>query len=1100
FTHFKHNPFDPGSMSTDNTYTIYEDKRGLVWVGTAGRGLSKYNKARGKIIHYKKEYDNTKSLNSNTIHPIFEDDSGILWIGTSEGGLNKLDRKKGFFTHYKHKPDNLNSLINNDVFSIIEEKPGLLWIGSRGGLSRFDIKKNQFMNFKYDSKNPQSLNYDYVYSLHIDRSNNLWIGTIGGGLNKLILNENKKAPPVFTHYKNNLNDPHSISGNSVTAIYEDNDGFLWVGADGLNKFDKRKEKFFRFQHDPNNPNSLSNNLVSTIYQDKNGVLWIGTEGGGLNKLVPGDNEESPHTFIHYREKDGLSNNRILGILEDDHQNLWISTRNGLSKFNPKEVDDKGVTLPSAFKNYYSYDGFQGNVFNPMSYFKNNRGEMFFGGINGFNAFYPDSLKENLTIPAVVITDFKVLNEDYKLDTSITEINQIVLSYNENFFSFDFAVLDYTTPENNNYAYKLDGLDNDWNYVDNRNFAHYTNLSPGKYVFCVKGSNNNGIWNEKGTSIIIIITPPWWATWWSYTIYASLLFGLIYILRRYELNRQNLKHSWELKRSEAENYQEIDRMKSRFFANISHEFRTPLTLIKGPVQQMLSGDFKGNIEKQYKIILRNTNRLMQLINQLLDLSKLDSGQMTLKTSPENMLPLLKGLTQSFESLAKQKNITLQFQSSDTDIIAYIDRDKFEKIVINLLSNAFKFTPDGGYVSVSVNLQVLKTHFGSEITGMRSKDDETTSVKIAICNSGPGINPEQLNKIFDRFYQADDSSVRTQEGTGIGLALTKELVELHHGEIKVDSEPGTSTTFTIRLPLGKEHLLPEQIIETSAEVSSDIKIDSDLVESSLSPESKAETTSHQRDKDFPTLLIVDDNPDMRNYMHESLESNYKIIEAENGEVGIQQALKHSPDMIISDVMMPKMDGFQFCSKIKKDERTSHIPVILLTAKASGESKIEGLETGADDYLTKPFDTRELQVRIKNLIEQRRKLQEKFRREIIVNPGDITVTSIDEQLLQRAINAVENNISDPDFDTTTMAKEVGVSRMLLHTKLKALTGLSTGEFIRTLRLKRAAQLLKQGSGNVTQIAYDVGFQSLSYFAKTFRKQFGQSPSHYTSKDIKN
>jgi signal transduction histidine kinase/DNA-binding response OmpR family regulator len=857
---------------------------------------------------------------------------------------------------------------------------------------------------------------------------------------------------------------------------------------GLNKFDKKEEKFYSYKHDPNNPNSISNNLVSTIYQDKNGVLWIGTEGGGLNRLVPSDKEEFPPTFIQYRQKDGLSNDFVYGILEDKHHNLWLSTKNGLSKFNPDAVDDKGIAMPSAFRNYYAYDGFQDNEFTFGSNFKNSKSEMFLGGPNGFNAFYPDSLKENLTIPPVVITDFKVLNKNYDLDTSITEIDKIILSHNENFFSFEFAVLDYIAPEKNNYAYKLDGLENDWNYVDNRNFAHYTNLSPGKYVFRVKGSNNNGIWNEEGTSIRIIITPPWWKSWWAYVSYVCLLFGLIYFVRRYELNRQYLKHSWKLKQMEADKFQEIDRMRSRFFANISHEFRTPLTLIKGPVQQMLSKDFKGNIEKQYQMILRNTNRLMQLINQLLDLSKLESGQIKLRTSPEDIIPLMKGLAQSFESLSNQRNITLQFQSYENKIIAYIDRDKFEKIIVNLLSNAFKFTPEGGKIIVDFGMPKVELKTNSKIA------------TISISNSGPGIPAERLDKVFDRFYKADESYTKDSEGTGIGLALTKELVELHHGEIKVKSEAGKGATFTIHLPLGKKHLLPEEIIPEPTEISSKTEMDSIEFEPLLSSETKVETTSHQGVKDSPTLLIVEDNPDMRDYMHGCLESCYSIREAENGEKGIQQALRYSPDLIISDIMMPKMDGFQFCAKIKTDERTSHIPVILLTAKASGESKIEGLETGADDYLTKPFDTRELQVRIKNLIEQRRQLQEKFRRGIIVQPGDIAVTSIDEQLLQRAINAVENNISDPAFDTAAMAKEVGASRMLLHTKLKALTGQSTGEFIRTLRLKRAAHLLQQGYGNVSQVAFDVGFQSLSYFAKTFRKQFGQSPSHYASQTMNN
>ena len=1084
FTHFKHNPYDPRSLSSDDVSKIYEDINDLVWVGTVGKGLSKYNHTRGKIIHYDREYNNSNSLNSNKIYPIFEDESGILWIGTDKGGLNKLDRKKGIFTHYKYQPDNLNSIVHNDLFSIIEEKPGILWIGTRGGLSRFDSKRNQFINFKNDPENPQSLSDNIVDRLLIDRSDNLWIGT-SRGLNKIPLSK-VRTNPVFIRYMNDPKNFNSISGNIISEIYEDSDGFLWVGtsSNGLNKFDFRTNQFRHYKHYPHDPNSISNNSIAVVYQDKNDVLWVGTLGGGLNKFNP-DNQ----TFTHFEEDDGLCNNFVYGILEDDHHNLWISTRNGLSKFNPDKVNERGIILPSAFKNYYVEDGFQDNVYHPTSYFKNNRGEMLFGGINGFDIFHPDSLTENQNIPNIILSEFNVLNKPFHSDSSITAVTKIVLPHDKNFFSFRFAALDFTNPSKNQYAYKLEGLDENWIYSGNVNFAGYTNVDPGEYTFRVKGSNNDGVWNEAGTSVKIIILPPWWSTWWAYTIYICVCLGLLYFIRLYEINRQNLKHSWELERVETEKFQEIDSMKSRFFANISHEFRTPLTLIKGPVQQMLFEDFPQDVKKQFNMILRNTNRLMQLINQLLDLSKLDSGEMVLRTSPADIVSLLNGLAQSFESLAKQKSIELQFQSSRDEIIAYVDRDKFEKIIINLLSNALKFTPEGGIVSVNINLLPRGR-------GIKEADQDTHYLEISILNTGPDISPGQIDKIFDRFYQADDSSAGRYEGTGIGLALTKELVELHHGKIKVESEPEKATTFTIYLPLGKNHLQPGEIIETPTEVLSEIKIDPGLIESAISSKSKTEAET-QPAEDPSTILIVEDNDDMRSYIRESLKSIYKIIEADDGEKGIRQSLENSPDMIISDVMMPKMDGFQFCAEIKKDKRTSHIPVILLTAKATGESKIEGLETGADDYLTKPFDTRELKVRIKNLIQQRKRLQEKFRKEINVNPRDITVTSIDERLVQKAIDVVEKYIGDPNFDVAKLANEVGISRRLLHTKLKVLTGQSPGEFIRNLRLKRAAQLFQQGYGNVTQVAYEVGFQSLSYFAKAFREQFDQSPSQYLSQD---
>jgi signal transduction histidine kinase/ligand-binding sensor domain-containing protein/DNA-binding response OmpR family regulator len=1110
FTHYKHEPYDPTSLSSNTTVTIYEDDSGLLWVGTADKGLNKYNKAQENILHYKNDPTNVNSLSANFISSIHEDKSRILWVGTDGGGLHKFDRKKGEFKHYVHQMDNSNSLSSNKVYSIVEEKPGILWIGTFDGLNRLDVKNNKFDVYKHDPKNLTSLSHNTIYTLHIDRASNLWIGTIQGP-NKLILSENEKIPPVFFHYKHNPNAPPGINGNWVLAFYEDDDGFLWVGTDGLDKFDKRKEKFYCYQHDPHNPNSLSNNLVSTIYRDKNGVLWIGTFGGGLNRFNP-DTEN----FIHYREKDGLANDNIYGILEDNHQNLWLSTKNGLSKFNPDAVDDQGVALPTAFKNYYVHDGFQDNEFT-ASYFKNSKGEMFFGGINGFNAFYPDSLKENLTIPDVVITDFKVFNENYKLDTSITEINQIVLSHDKNFFSFDFAVLDYTAPKKNNYAYKLDGLDEDWNYVGNRNFAHYTNLSPGEYVFRVKGSNNNGIWNEEGTSIRIFISPPWWKTGWAYGLYFLLVVLLIYGTWRFQMNGLKMKQQMEMEHFEAEKLREVDHLKSRFFANISHEFRTPLTLIQGPVKQMLSGEFKGNFREQYRIILRYSNRLLNLINQILDLSKLEAGRMTLKVTCTDVVQFLKGIVQSFASLAERKKIALKLNADDESLMGYIDRDKLEKIVNNLLSNAFKFTPEGGEVVVDLSLRGDSSSEAMETTkqspfskrdgiatsrqvGTRKDSGSPGFIQISIFNSGIGISPDQLERIFDRFYQADDSYTKDSKGTGIGLALTKELAEANHGEIRVESESNKGTTFTVWLPIEKEHFKPEEIVEVKPpdgykdpEVS-----DSEIIE--VTEDGRKDSLISKPSggsKSSPLLLIVEDNPDVTSYISSFLEKDFRIIIAENGEAGFKKALERFPDLIISDVMMPVMDGFELCKQLKSNEHTSHIPVILLTAKADMDSKIEGLEFGADDYVTKPFDDRELHVRAKNLIEQRRKLHEKFSRMVEVKPGEIAASSMDEQFLKRLLDVFENHIAESDYSTKDFAREVGMSRSNLHRKLQALTSQPTHEFLRTLRLKRAAQLLKQSAGTVTEIAYAVGFTNPSHFSKIFRQQFGQTPSEFASKN---
>jgi signal transduction histidine kinase/AraC-like DNA-binding protein len=641
----------------------------------------------------------------------------------------------------------------------------------------------------------------------------------------------------------------------------------------------------------------------------------------------------------------------------------------------------------------------------------------------------------------------VLNEDYKLDTSITEINQIVLSYNENFLSFDFAVLDYTVPRKNNYAYKLDGLDNDWNYVDNRNFAHYTNLSSGEYVFMVKGSNNDGVWNEEGVSIKIIILPPWWKTWWAYLSYAIFFIFALYWIRRYEMNRISYKNQGEIDKAVLKEKEETEKIKSRFFANISHEFRTPLTLIFGPAKDIMDKTNDLKTKENAGIINRNAGRLYGLVNQLLDLSKLEAGRMTLETSEQNIISLLKGLVLSFTSLAERKRITLKFNTIEENLNVYIDKEKIVRIVNNLLSNAFKFTPEGGRIDFTVGKMIKE-------------------LELRISDSGIGIPKERIDNIFDRFYQVDGSHSRESEGSGLGLALTKELVELHKGKIKVESTEGEGSTFTILLPLGKEHLKPNEIVQKEIREETTKTIE----EEDLNPE--IEKSKGKADIDVlletgkPILLIVEDNLDVRNYIVSHL-----------------------------DVMMPKMDGFQFCAKIKTDERTSHIPVILLTAKASGESKIEGLETGADDYIMKPFDAKELKVRIKNLIDQRKKLREHFLQEGIFNLDNKNIISVDKKFLEKAVKIINEHLSDSLFGVESFASKIALSRVTLHKKLIALIGEPPGNLIKRIRLSKAAKLIENKTGNISEIALEVGFNNPAYFSECFKKQFGVTPSQYQS-----
>jgi signal transduction histidine kinase/ligand-binding sensor domain-containing protein/DNA-binding response OmpR family regulator len=1132
FIRYQNDPNNQQTLSSNFVVSIFEDRSGILWLGTAYGGLNAFDYRTEKFNSYLHDPGEQNSISDNTVNCTFEDKSGVLWVGTW-GGVNKIDPRKTQFVDIKQHPGDPNSLSGNYIWSICESnyggKPAILIGTKTDGLNILDRTTGIIMHYKHDPDNPNSIPSNFISALCEDRSGILWIGTYGDGLIKYDRQSNK-----FFRYENDPDDPGSISGNIINCIFEDSSGLLWIGTQGtglnrldkkteqftlvgpkrdvrnvfedrsgtlwiagnlgLKKLDRTTEQFTTYQHNPEDPSSISNNSNTAIHESsENGhqVLWVGTNGGGLNRFDP-----ESEKFKNYTVDDGLPNNIINGILEDEEGNLWLSTNDGLSKFNPRS---------EIFRNYDVADGLLGNQFNFRVCCKTKDGQMFFGGARGLNAFYPDRLTDNHQIPEIVITDIQIFNEpvgimgnniagdkdNYLLEKHISEVRDIELSYRANVFSFEFATLDYRSPQKNQYAYKMEGVDPDWVYTGaSRRFATYTQLDPGEYVFKVKGSNNDGIWNEEGTSIKIIITPPWWKTNFAYFSYFILLVGLIYSLRRYDLKRQKLKQQLEMEHFESDKLREVDKLKSRFFANISHEFRTPLTLIKGPVKQIMDGKFTGNLKEQCEMILRNSNRLLGLINQILDLSKLESGEMKLQVSETHIIKYLKGMVLSFASLAERKNINLQFKETEKSIVGFIDCDKLEKIVTNLLSNAFKFTSQGGEIEVTVE---IPNKF--QVPNYQLPDTNSNFVEISITNTSAGIAPEQLGKIFDRFYQTNNSYTKDGKGSGIGLALTKELVEIHHGTIIVTSIQDKKTTFNVILPVDKAHYKEDEIIDTiPSKIPSVVKQQLEEASETVEIQSNKENISHK--KSLPLLLIVEDNPDVTSYICSFLDKKYRIITAENGKEGLKKAIDKYPDLIISDIMMPEMDGFELCEKVKSDTRTSHIPVILLTARADMESKIEGLEFGADDYVTKPFEARELQSRSKNLIEQRRKLREKFRQMNDLQSTEIAVTSMDKEFLNRLMSVFETHISEPEFSTEQCAKEVGMSRSSLNRKLQALTNLSTHEFIRTLRLKRAALLLRKAAGSVTEIAYAVGFNNMSHFSKVFREQFGQLPSVYANK----
>lgn len=1066
FSCYIQNSSKPQSLNDNTITSICEDRTGILWFGTWNGGLNKYNKYEKKFTNITHDSNDPNSLSTNSIFSIFVDSFGDLWLGTDIAGINRKIRGSNKFKNYLKNLDNPNSVGSNTINSFCEDSVGNIWIATDfGGLNKFIRKENRFVHFKHYSDDPSSIIKDRVSQLFIDHRGDLWIGYDSDGISKL-----SKGDTIFVHYHNDPENQKSISQGTVFAINEDNEGNLWFGTNGggLNKFNRNSEEFIHYKNDPDDPLSLSKDEVSVIHIASNGIMWIGTTGGGFNRF---DSENN--TFQRYRIQDGLPSDMICGILEDEKGNLWISTYKGLSKFNPET---------ESFKNFISADGLAGDEFNNWAYFKDKDGIMYFGGTNGLNVFHPDSLNDNPFPPPVVITDFQILHKPVAvgydslwdrtiLTNSISETTELYLNHDDNILTFEFAALDFRNPGRNQYAYFLEGFDKDWTLTDaKKRYATYTNLDPGEYVFRVKGSNNDGLWNKEGASIALFINPPWWLTWWAYMLYGAALVLLVVSIRGYDLKRQRLKHQLELEHDHAEKLQEVDRMKSRFFANISHEFRTPLTLILGPAERIISECPNESLTRQANMIKRNANRLLGLINQLLDLSKLESGKLKFSASQNNICAFVKGIAMSFESIAERKDIILKVILEKEEIPVYFDKEKMEQILINVISNAFKFTHEGGKVSVRV------------------KETENNTVEITVRDTGIGIPQNELPKIFDRFYQVDGTHTREHEGTGIGMALTKELVDLHKGEIEIDSVVGEWTEVKITLPLGKYHLSEDEIIEKEDSLNQFDNRKKDQVEIALTDE----IPERERLDDRTIILIVEDNSELREYVKEAISMDYHVEEAMNGEQGLRKAEKLIPDLIISDIMMPVMDGNEMTKRIKTDEKTSHIPIIQLTAKSDQESKIEGLESGADAYVTKPFSIQELQVRIKTLIESRRKLQEKFSKgEILAKPEVKKLSKLDQNYMARLLEVVNTNLSKEEFSIEEIGEEVGMSRSQIYRKLKAITGKSPSLFLRSVRLNKAKEMIQNKEATISEISFKVGFASPAYFSRCFKEEFGYSPS---------
>jgi len=1106
FKHYKGTKFSKNSLRSNGISNLFIDDSGVLWVGTRRGGLSKLNLANKKVAHYNYNYFDKNSLSGNNINSIYEDSKGNIWIATHEEGLNRIvNTKKGpKFIHYKKGYSDEKSLSSNSVFGICEDNFGNYWIGTQAsGLDHVQISKNLESNdinvINYEN-NPEYKNFptNKISTLFKDRLGDVWVGTLGnGGLFKFTPKQFGDSKPEFHSFKHDVTNFNSISNAGIVSIFEDSDNILWIGTSGggLNKVIRDEfnnpVKFIKIVNEPKNLKSLSDNSVFSIQEDRDENIWIGTFGGGLNKIPANQKDKLVPEIVRYTMKDGLPSNEIYGILEDESGNLWMSTNNGISKFNVAE---------ESFKNLNLSNGLQDVNFRKLAYHKGANGLMYFGGINGLNIFYPEGFNDNKFLPKTEIVDFKVFGHSVKpkekilgktiLTKVIEETKTIVLKNAHNTFSFEFAGLHYGSPSQNKYAFMLEGVDEDWIVTDaEHRVANYSNLSAGNYKFKVKSSNNDSIWNENYKEVAIKILPPFWKTWWAYLIYFLLFVFVMWLFKKYILINEEYQNKIKIEKIEQEKIKEINKMKLEFFTNVSHEFKTPLTLILGPIQQLInSKETSAKVRNSLMLMERNANQLFRLVNQIMEFRKVENKELKLQPSKGDMVNFCREEVFSFKMLANQNNLNLIFECGEYSIEGFFDWDKMEKILNNLISNSIKFSDEGGTIKVSLSIPVNQKQRKIE-----TFENEHRYVRIVVEDTGEGIPQNQLSLIFERFYQINKNSKAGANGSGIGLALTKSLIEMHKGTISVESVENKGSRFIIELPLLTELKL---LSHPSKDV--DKKKYNDKISGNLSEPKKNEGEINEKS---PTILLVEDNPDMLEFISSTLDSKYNICKASDGVEGLKKALDIVPDLIVSDVMMPNMDGIEFCERVKNHEITDHIPVILLTAKGSTDHRIEGLEVGADSYIPKPFDMRHLEVRIQKLMLQRNTLKQKFTKGgIKLDSEKVGINRSEKIFLEKIEKIMEENLTNSDFGVEDLGDALGYSRMQLYRKLKSVRGISANEFMREYRIKKAAVYLRETDMRIFEILYEIGISNHSYFTKCFKQYFNKSPREYIDEYRKN
>lgn len=1054
FSTYSSNPVESGSLSQRSVRSIFMDAQGGMWLGTYFGGLNYYHPLKNRFRNIKRiPYQN--SLNDNVVSCIVEDNNRNLWIGTNDGGLNLYNPGTKHFTYYTLQEGSAAGIGSNNIKAVyVDEKKGAVYIGTHaGGLSILNRNSGRMEHFNLQNS---TLIDENIYAILPDDENNLWLGTLSALVR---FNITTRTFTTIRHEK----DGKAIKNRRITTLYRDSRQRLWVGGEeGLCVYTTQNGEV---QHDPilADHSPLSNAFINCIYEAANGVFWIGTREG-----VYGYNEKTKN-MNHYSTANGLPNNVLYGILEDASGRLWMSTNKGLTCFSPDT---------ERFRNFTESDGIQSNQFNSSSYCRTAAGQMYFGGINGITAFRPELLIDNPYTPSVVITGLRLFNklvrpddETGVLTKNVCDTKSITLSASQSAFSLEFVVSNYISGRHNTFAYKLDGYDKEWYYLTDKRAVSYSNLPQGTYNFLVKAANSDGKWNETPTMLEIVILPIWYKTWWAVLLFLATFAGFITFVFRFFWMRKSMEAQLEIERMDKERQEEISQMKMRFFINISHELRTPLTLILAPLQEIMGRISDRWTRGQLDHIQRNANRLLHLVNQLMDYRRAELGVFELKVKKGNAAQLVQENFMYYDKLARHKKIHYALHLALEEKEVLFDANYLELIVNNLLSNAFKYTSEGQSITVTL-IEV------------------NNNLLLQVSDTGVGIPINKQGKIFERFYQIESEYV----GSGIGLSLVQRLVELHHGHIELESEEGKGSTFSVYLPQDTsvykttEFAPANDSSEETKEHSTNSKelyfIDTEKVENEV---------IESGDKKRGTILIVEDNKEILHYLSNGLSDLFNTLQAENGEEALEVLKENEVDIVITDVMMPVMDGIKLCKSIKQNIRTCHIPVFILSAKTDVKDQMEGLQVGADDYIPKPFSLSVMTAKIQNTLRTRRRMLERYSKSLEVEPEKITFNAMDEALLKRAVVIVEKNMDNIEFSTDEFAREMNMSRSNLHLKLKAITGESTIDFIRKIRFNEACKLLKDGRYTVSEVSSMVGFNTPSYFATSFKKYFGCLPTEY-------